>query len=193
MSKATVKMCLSTTGFGSPVTASKGKYSHRQYGDSPAANGATAQFEQHEWPRPNLQNDTEVRRSADHESQDDQGLDSRVWERQANQERTESWQSTALLSPPHDDESELTTASSGRVQSPPARDPFAMDFDKFRTSRERISDTESDLLLTDVDSMSYDTGFGMNLGFGIEHDWSDGLQLDLFDGFFFGDNMGNSV
>ncbi|KAL9635470.1 MAG: hypothetical protein Q9204_002621 [Flavoplaca sp. TL-2023a] len=193
MSKATVKMCLSTTGFGSPITASKGKYSHRQYRDSPAANGATALFEQHERPRPSLQNYSKVRRFANNESQDDEGPESRDWERQANHERIESLQSTALLSPPHDDESELTTAGSWAVQSPQAGDPFAMDLDKFRTSRDRISEIESDLLLTDADSMSYDTGFGTNLGFGIEHDWSDGLQLDLFDGFFFGGNMGNSV
>lgn len=34
-----------------------------------------------------------------------------------------------------------------------------------------------------------DLGFGMGLDF--QHDWSDGQQYDLFDGFFFGSGNGN--
>ncbi len=34
-----------------------------------------------------------------------------------------------------------------------------------------------------------DLGFGMGLDY--QHDWSDGQQYDLFDGFFFGNGNGN--
>jgi hypothetical protein len=34
-----------------------------------------------------------------------------------------------------------------------------------------------------------DLGFGMGLD--LQHDWSDGQQYDLFDGFFFGNGNGN--
>jgi hypothetical protein len=34
-----------------------------------------------------------------------------------------------------------------------------------------------------------DLGFGMGLD--MQHDWSDGQQYDLFDGFFFGNGNGN--
>ena len=36
------------------------------------------------------------------------------------------------------------------------------------------------------DSNRLDLGFGMDLN--SQHDWSDGQQFDLFDGFFFGNN-----
>lgn len=45
------------------------------------------------------------------------------------------------------------------------------------------------------DSFNFDAG-GLDLGFGmgldLQHDWSDGQQYDLFDGFFFGGNANGS-
>ena len=45
------------------------------------------------------------------------------------------------------------------------------------------------------EDMSYDFSSGPDIGFGVgnmgldfQHDWSDGQQFDLFDGFFFGNN-----
>lgn len=38
------------------------------------------------------------------------------------------------------------------------------------------------------DASGLDLGFGMGLD--LQHDWSDGQQFDLFDGFFFGNNGG---
>ena len=41
-------------------------------------------------------------------------------------------------------------------------------------------------------SSGLDIGFGVgNMGLDFQHDWSDGQQFDLFDGFFFGNNAGN--
>ena len=43
------------------------------------------------------------------------------------------------------------------------------------------------------DDFNFDAG-GLDLGFGMgldyKHDWSDGQQYDLFDGFFFGNGNG---
>lgn len=55
-----------------------------------------------------------------------------------------------------------------------------------------MENTGLDFLMTNDDATLYDGQFGMNLGFGEEHDWSDGVQLDLFDGFFFGAGNGNA-
>jgi len=38
------------------------------------------------------------------------------------------------------------------------------------------------------DTSALDLGFGMGMGLDFQHDWSDGQQIDLFDGFFFGNN-----
>ena len=47
------------------------------------------------------------------------------------------------------------------------------------------------------DDLNYDFSSGLDIGFGVgnvgldfQHDWSDGQQFDLFDGFFFGNNAG---
>lgn len=44
----------------------------------------------------------------------------------------------------------------------------------------------------DLSNFNFDSRTGLDLGFGmgldLQHDWSDGQQLDLFDGFFFGNN-----
>ncbi len=46
-----------------------------------------------------------------------------------------------------------------------------------------------------VDDFDFDAN-GLGLGFGMgldyQHDWSDGQQYDLFDGFFFGNGLGGT-
>ncbi|KAK5333133.1 hypothetical protein LTR98_010774 [Exophiala xenobiotica] len=42
----------------------------------------------------------------------------------------------------------------------------------------------------DFDANGLDLGFGMGLDY--QHDWSDGQQYDLFDGFFFGNGLGGT-
>lgn len=49
-----------------------------------------------------------------------------------------------------------------------------------------------DALLAGDDTTIYESQFGTSLGFDEEHDWSDGVQLDMFDGFFFGGTMNGS-
>ena len=43
-----------------------------------------------------------------------------------------------------------------------------------------------DLLLVDDDTAIFDGNPGLDLGFTGDHNWADGAQVDLFDGFFFG-------
>ncbi|KAL8854735.1 MAG: hypothetical protein Q9221_000517 [Calogaya cf. arnoldii] len=175
MSKATVKMCLSTTGFGSPATASQSRPRQEMSQDARSENGALVQRDQHESTRPGLQNKAGLGDYIDDYVQDEPGLDPRFGERQANDE------TAAYTSPPYDE-----------VQSNAAPQPLSLRFDDgFNPTYEGAADMGSDLLSANMDSLAYDTEFGTNLGFGIEHDWSDGLQLDLFDGFFFGGNTSN--
>lgn len=50
-----------------------------------------------------------------------------------------------------------------------------------------------DFLASNDDSTGvYHGNSGLHLGFHSEHDWADGAQMDLFDGFFFG-GVGNAV
>ena len=48
---------------------------------------------------------------------------------------------------------------------------------------------------SEEDDFKFDAG-GLDLGFGMgldyKHDWSDGQQYDLFDGFFFGNGIGGN-
>ena len=39
-----------------------------------------------------------------------------------------------------------------------------------------------------LDTSALDIGYGMGLDY--DHDWNDGQQIDLFDGFFFGNGNG---
>ncbi|KAL8660218.1 MAG: hypothetical protein Q9226_000020 [Calogaya cf. arnoldii] len=169
MSKATVKMCLSTTGFGSRATASQSRQRQEMSQDSRAGNGALVQCEQHRLTRAGLQNKAGLGDYVDSYVQDEPGLDPRFGERQANDE------TAAYTSPPY-----------------AAPQPLCLGFDDgFSSTYEGAADMGPDSLLANMDPLAYDTESGTNPGFGIENDWSDGLQLDLFDGFFFGGNTGN--
>ena len=51
-----------------------------------------------------------------------------------------------------------------------------------------------DFLMANSSTTGYNGQPGLDLGFDSEHDWADGAQMDLFDGFFFGGlNGGNTV
>ncbi|KAI4242528.1 MAG: hypothetical protein L6R42_010980 [Xanthoria sp. 1 TBL-2021] len=162
------------------------------YQDGRAANGVLVQREQHRFLRPGLQSNTGLGDYVDMDGQDASGLDGRFRERQANDETAVTRQTPAYISLWYDNVSEQATEGSSAVQSNAAPEPLSLGFDdEFHSTYDDVGDTGSDLLLANIDPMAYDTEFGTNLGFGIEHDWSNGLQLDLFDGFFFGGNGTN--
>ncbi|KAL9001161.1 MAG: hypothetical protein Q9169_000344 [Polycauliona sp. 2 TL-2023] len=190
MSKATVKMCLSIGGFGSPARVSRRQYRADMYQDG--TNGATAHNASilpglGQLPRPRQ---PQLDGYVDNVGQDEQGLGASTWGLQANQETTTvSAQTPEDLSLSCSDSAEQAPPNSCTIESNASQDLPCLDLEDFHSA---YTDTLSDLLLANTDSMAYDTGFGTNLGFGMEHDWSDGLQLDLFDGFFFGGNANNS-
>ncbi|KAL8859495.1 MAG: hypothetical protein Q9178_003894 [Gyalolechia marmorata] len=191
MSKATVKMCLSTTGFGSPATLFKTQHRHGMHQDGLAANDAPVQLEQQSLPRRQPRNNTSLGDYVDNENLSGLGLNSRFEERQANSETIEAPQTLAYVPTSDGNTSEQPTTDSAAAQSNPPSNLLSLGFDDHLD--EAYDALDSDLLLTSDESTGYDTEFGSKLGFGSEQDWSDGMQLDIFDGFFFGGNAGSSV
>jgi hypothetical protein len=64
-----------------------------------------------------------------------------------------------------------------------------MDFlNNLSTTPNSGADVDADFAFDTAGGLA-DLGFGMGLDF--QHDWSDGQQYDLFDGFFFGNNTGS--
>ena len=191
MSKATVKMCLSTTGFGSPTTLFNTQHRHGMHQDGPAADDAPVQLEQQSLPRRRPRKNTSLGDYVGNETLSGQGLGSRFEERQANKEKIMGPQTLAYVPPSDGNTFEQQTKDSDAAQSDPPSNLLSLGFEDHLD--ETYDALDSDLLLTSDESMVYDTEFGTNLGFGSEHDWSDGMQLDIFDGFFFGGNAGSSV
>ncbi|KAL8802610.1 MAG: hypothetical protein Q9182_003701 [Xanthomendoza sp. 2 TL-2023] len=192
MSRATVKMCLSTTGFGPEATgASDGQ---RQYEDSAATKSSTPRLNQHGLQLPPLYYDTSHRQQAHHDSQGGHGWSGELgrWQAVAATTGTPLNQANNISASDGGPEQRVESAAGNRSLTP----PVSMLLGSHKTI-DSLYDagaiTDSEMLL-EINDLGFDTDFGTNLGFGNEHDWSDGLQLDLFDGFFFGaSNIGSAV
>ncbi|KAI4102659.1 MAG: hypothetical protein L6R37_004249 [Teloschistes peruensis] len=187
MSRATVKMCLSTTGFRSQATGAFGSLENAQALDRT-------------WSQPKQRRSH--RRGPESGSQGRHTSFDRGGEYQGTDMTSEQWlpplqTSTTALPPPSSyrslpegsSTSQRSFGSFESTQSPSLQSlpPLPMENSFFDPSE----NTGLDFLMMNDDSTTYDGQFGMNLGFGEEHDWSDGVQLDLFDGFFFGAGNGN--
>ncbi|KAL8694570.1 MAG: hypothetical protein Q9218_000826 [Villophora microphyllina] len=187
MSRATVKMCLSTTGFGSQATGFAAQEG-RENQTAPGSNGSQ--------PKRRRTYQTHSELSVDPQDQfHDHGRDNGATDTMFKQ-----WQPSPQLAttsqPPayqqsHPD-ARLSDHSWDNIDSaqPPSLSsypPLPMGIPSFDSTE----NTGLDFLMMSDDTMVYDSQFGMNLGFGEQHDWSDGVQLDLFDGFFFGAGTGN--
>ncbi|KAL8683621.1 MAG: hypothetical protein Q9186_000394 [Xanthomendoza sp. 1 TL-2023] len=193
MSRATVKMCLSTTGFGSEAMgASDG---HRQYENSAAAKSSIPRLIQHELQVPPLHFDPSHGQQADnggaggHRWSGESGR----WQAMAETIRTPLNQASISASEGDISEDQIESCFAGNQSH---TGPISMPLGSNKTfdgSYDAVAITDNEMLL-DSNDFGIDTDFGTNLGFGNEHDWSDGLQLDLFDGFFFGGgNIGSAV
>ncbi|KAL8700350.1 MAG: hypothetical protein Q9224_001006 [Gallowayella concinna] len=193
MSRATVKMCLSTTGFGSEAMgASDG---HRQYENSAAAKSSIPRLIQHGLQVPPLHFDPSHGQQADnggaggHRWSGESGR----WQAMAETIRTPLNQASISASEGDISEDQIEGCFAGNQSH---TGPISMPLGSNKTfdgSYDAVAITDSEMLL-DSNDFGIDTDFGTNLGFGNEHDWSDGLQLDLFDGFFFGGgNIGSAV
>ncbi|KAL8822040.1 MAG: hypothetical protein Q9223_000032 [Gallowayella weberi] len=191
MSRATVKMCLSTTGFGSEATgASDG---HRQYEHSAATKSSTPRLNEHELQLPPLHYDTSHGQQAHHDGQGGHGWSGELgrWQAIAETVGTPLNQANKMSASDGDPDQRIEGVAGNRSLTP----PVSMLLGSHKTidgSYDAGAMTDSEMLLESND-LGFDTDFGTNLGFGNEHDWSDGLQLDLFDGFFFGGSNVGSV
>lgn len=198
MSKATVKMCQSTTGFGSRVGSFNSR-SHRNEQSGPGKQFDTSDFSlQHHFggtARPPVQFDMNLRDLFPAETQDARSFASNLGRLQSPP-RSEVSPTPSSLPHVHQD---------GLVGSVP-RHPNSID---------RASATGPSAMNVGANDMNYDMyGFahcndldfltndnvnmtlfygdsGLDLGFEEGHNWGGGMQLDLFDGFFFG-NVGNA-
>ncbi|KAL8711392.1 MAG: hypothetical protein Q9220_004290 [cf. Caloplaca sp. 1 TL-2023] len=178
MSRATVKMCLSTTGFGAQSAEIASEQRHENGKD-----GLTVD-DRWSWSQ---------RRESLQDTKDVQpGNDS------SDQAHTFSGPSIPPQSKISNFPLDLGVPAHGRSSSDQTNSTLHPVGGPLNGSKatydlyESPSLTELDLFLAENDSIMYDSELGMNLGFGNEHDWSDGVQMDLFDGFFFG-GAGNNA
>ncbi|KAL8721105.1 MAG: hypothetical protein Q9225_002128 [Loekoesia sp. 1 TL-2023] len=189
MSRATIKLCLSSTGFGSKATGFWARENRPSQESSLAIDDAWFQIKQQESQRSSAQFDMRTQDDVSDEMHKDQGtFDSRSYGQ---------WQPTAqpVMTP---QPQAFRTLSDGSMSQqhfddptpmepmPPTNAPTLTSNDALYGPYDFSANNELDALSAGNDTTVFDGQFGMNLGFGEAHDWSDGVQLDLFDGFFFG-------
>ena len=191
MSKATIKMCPSTTGFGPHARDSGPEDNKRSRIAGQRSHGEWTRLDQQQTYQPTdgvgMHHRSPVEGFA--------GYGGQAF-RTTSDEWTAPHGSDSRPQPPtyppiNEDtvvEQEASICGSMQTIVPSELDRFNIQMDDL------TANTGLEFLMMDSDSMMYDSELGMNLGFGNEHDWSDGAQLDLFDGFFLGNgNTGSTV
>lgn len=199
MSKATVKMCQSTTGFGSRVVSS-GSRSNRSEHASPRQQFDTSDFSvQHHFggsTRPPVQFDMNLRDLFPNETQDGRSFGSNLG-RSHGLSRSDI--ASALASVPRAQQDGLIVPVSqhpNSIDRAPAMEPAAvtdgandMTYDMYGFA----NSNDLDFLTNDDDNTAMLYGnSGLDLGIDDGHSWGDGMPLDLFDGFFFGNIAGTA-
>ncbi|KAL9602258.1 MAG: hypothetical protein Q9219_001982 [cf. Caloplaca sp. 3 TL-2023] len=179
MSRATIKLCLSTTGFGSQTTGFRARDDHDGQRSFPETEGP--------WPRLKQQH-FQLNDMAKDEARQSQGFLNKMnyTPSQATSEPIETFQTQSHRAPNDGSISEQDSESFVSMQTTAPPGAAADDAYGFSYETHNPSFDELEALLASNGTAFYDNQFGMNLGFGQEHDWSDGVQLDLFNGFFFG-------
>lgn len=195
MSKATVKMCLSTTGFGSRTTTiDESLQQHNQPSPTPQYDTSDFSPQQHfgGTSRPPPQFDMNLRDLFPVELQDGRPFGSNLgrWEGPPRSNPAPVASSmpcpdqgithASIQQPPG-----INLAATEQPQPPAVVNNATYDIYGFPDRH------EFDFLTSDNENSAtfYDDS-GLELGIDEGHDWSDGMQMDLFDGFFFG-NVGN--
>ena len=94
----------------------------------------------------------------------------------------------------------FSTSLPPQSQSTYAQNAYSPDYMDFSTLPgmdflNLASSTNTSSNTANQDDVGYDFSSGLDIGFGVgnmgldfQHDWSDGQQFDIFDGFFFGNN-----
>ena len=198
MSKATVKMCQSTTGFGSRVVSFSSR-SHRNEQSGPGEQFDTSDFSVQRHfggtTRPSVQFDMNLRDLFPAETQDARSFESNLGQLQGPPRSDVSRPPSSLPHveqdgfvgpvPQHPNSIDRASATGPSAMNVRAND-MAYDMYGFAHCN------DLDFLTNDNDNTTLFYGdSGLDLGFEEGHNWGDGMQLDLFDGFFFG-NVGNT-
>ena len=179
MSKATIKMSVSTTGFKHPDDDQSSVSKQQDYKSPvspPPMNNELSQKRSARQTRPPPQFDMNLRE-----------LFPELQEESSFEAPFGQWQPGMFSAPPQPQaprsqtypvaptqyDTNLQTSVDMRTMNS-ADDPYVLS-------------TELDFLLTGGDTTMYDGNPGIDLGFdGDENRWAEGPQVDLFDGFFFG-------
>lgn len=229
MSKATVQMCLSTTGFGSRVPAQPPKLKHMQssnprlqpqqmYVQAPNDQG----YFRPQRPRPQL--DTNLRDLFPEETAESRTFARNLerWQTPASSQTQQdilyqqllnagpqafqqqqffppqplpaqdqpSTPTPTFTTPSYNSTSHSAEANSIYSPAPPSSYPLQTGTGAPDST---FQASDIDALLADTNNTTVYNGHpGFTLGFDSEHDWNDGTQIDLFDGFFFGGNGGGT-
>lgn len=201
MSEATVKMCQSTTGFGSRAVSFDSPSNQKEH-SSPGQHFDTSDFSvQHHFggtSRPPVQFDMNLRDLFPDETQDGRSFGSNLgrWHGPLRSDI-----STTPSSLPHGQQDGVIVPVPQHPNSldrTPTTGPSAVNAGANNLTYDTYGFANSndlDFLTNENDSTASFYGDpGLDLGLDEGRNWGDGMQLDLFDGFFFGNvgSVGNS-
>lgn len=188
MSRATIKLCLSTTGFGSKATGFWARENPQNQESSPAVDDAWFQTKQQKPQRSSTQFDMRPEDDASDEMHKDQGTFGSSygqWQPAIQPTMAPQPQAFRTLSDGSRSERQFDDSAPMEQMLPSDARTLASN-DTLYGPYDFSANNGLDALSAGNDTTVFDGQFGMNLGFGETHDWSDGVELDLFDGFFFG-------
>lgn len=202
MSKATVKMCLSTTGFGSRFPPFDSRPNHEDHVSQPSPFDISDFSSQHHFggtSRPPVQFDLNLRDLFPEETQDGRSFGSNLGRWQTLPRSNMSTEAASLPRVPPDGLNPSIALQPNTIDPIHAMGHAAMDpgtngltYDMYGFANSNEVDFSSNNH-DDHDSAAMIYGdSGLGLGIDEGHQWGHGTQLDLFDGFFFG-SVGNSA
>ena len=199
MSKATVQMCLSKTGFGArqpQFTSSVARYpSSTDSNLNSQPQMYVQQQNEHGYFRPQRrkpQFDMNLRDLFPESTQQERNFARNLgrWQPQAPPSvavQPEAHSFRELLNSPMPSQQIIHQPTPPTFSSNPSYEMQGVDMMNQQAYDGYSYTNDIDSLLTDSSSTAAFNGHpGFTLGFDSEHDWSEGVQLDLFDGFFFG-------
>ncbi|KAL8975272.1 MAG: hypothetical protein Q9197_000484 [Variospora fuerteventurae] len=184
MSRATIKLCLSTTGFGSEPAAFGAQDRRRSEKVQQAGNGMGPWPPQQESRGLPCQDDMHPLNDGSNARQKNQGMFAGISSLGQSDSARQDQQYDAL--PDIAASARRSHGVFGRPRTPPTV-AIGMDLNQafHETYNPSVSD-ELDAYLAGGGGTSYDNQFGTIFGTDNDHAWSDGIQLEMFDGFFFG-------
>ena len=187
MSKATIKMTLSTTGFKRPLGEQMARPTQQDYNSSPSPPSVKNETSQEAPVRPS--------RPPPKFDMNLQDLFPKAQDGRSFEGSFGHWQSTgaqALPTLPAHVDHQNTDFPHVPIQYdtnlPPLAPTSAMNY----SNDPYALPNDWDFLLTNNDAAMYGGNPGIDLGLNGDHNWADGAQIDIFDGFFFGGNTNAS-